>query len=536
MKIHLALISIVFLAFACSRTPEKNLNFLKDEGLNKNEKLERLLTSDLLTKEGFSAQDIAFLNEFYSDRDYESVCTKNDSTLSKTGVQIEKIVASSLAYGIPNYRLKSYPNRELHPIEKEAFIILNASRILKDVKDGFFNYKEHNEKPRTAAGKEILQDFIDKKSLQNKEDFLIKQCTSKDTLYLDLSNSIFQFFHNYKLDSIDFTKKEIKEFKKDSKTFAIRSLRDKGYLDTESYTDENYKLALLKFKAHNGLEDNEDLSDYTLEALSESNLHKLNRAAISLDKIRQRPNRGPKYIRINIPEYNLYFYANDSLKAIHKVVVGKRDTRTPLLESEIRLMIAFPYWKVPPKIIKDEIMPDVYKNPSYLAKHRYKLCKHNDTSAINPNSINWKNKPSGFNIIQLPGPGNSLGIMKFEFLNEFNVYVHDTPQKGFFKRYVRSYSHGCMRCENPVDLARMMIFYDQEDRKKKSFTCDTLDSIMARGKHHNIRLIKRIPIYVEYQSVVSIKNRPIFHIDIYYKDDDIIQVLKKNQQKESKAK
>ena len=121
-------------------------------------------------------------------------------------------------------------------------------------------------------------------------------------------------------------------------------------------------------------------------------------------------------------------------------------------------------------------MPDVYKNPGYLAKHHYKLCRYNDTTRINPSSIDWSKRPSGFNVIQMPGVWNSLGIIKFEFLSNHSVYVHDTPQKALFNRKIRSFSHGCMRCQNPVELGKLMLEYDQEGSMAKTSLRTMIDA------------------------------------------------------------
>jgi murein L,D-transpeptidase YcbB/YkuD len=132
----------------------------------------------------------------------------------------------------------------------------------------------------------------------------------------------------------------------------------------------------------------------------------------------------------------------------------------------------------------------------------------------------------------MPGIGNSLGIIKFEFLNSSSVYVHDTPQKGFFNHAVRSFSHGCMRCQDPIELGKWMIKYDQKDRKK-AMPPDTLDSLVRIGHHISIALKEKIPIYIEYQTVTTHDSKLVFHLDIYFREEKIIQILRKNQPKNS---
>jgi murein L,D-transpeptidase YcbB/YkuD len=455
---------------------------------------------------------------------------KTDSTFSVKGNLLIKLAKESLSFGIPSFTLKQNQGKETHPLEIEMLTMINLSRILYQTKNGFFDYTLHQQLPFKMADKKSFSDLMNAKGEPAKAEIILAQGAMSDSNYRDLANGIYQFFTTHLIDSMDFTPKEMKEFKNDAKPFAIENLRAKGYLSSKTYSEPAYEKAIFDFKVDNGLDSNTTIDAHTLEALSESNFHRLTRAAIGLDKLRQRPKRGPKFVWINIPTYQLFFYANDSLKAIHKLVVGKQSNPTPELVSEIRRMIIFPYWKVPASIIKKEIMPEVYKNPSYLARHRYKLCKFDDTARINPNTINWSNKPRGFSIIQMPGRGNSLGIIKFEFLNNSSVYVHDTPQKGFFNRAVRSFSHGCMRCQDPVELGKWMIKYDQEGRKK-AMPPDTLDSLIRIGKHTSIALKEKIPIYIEYQTVTTFASKLVFHLDIYFREEEIIKILRKNQLK-----
>eukprot|EP01041_Mallomonas_annulata_P041829 gene41829-65985_t len=161
------------------------------------------------------------------------------------------------------------------------------------------------------------------------------------------------------------------------------------------------------------------------------------------------------------------------------------------------------------------MLPDARRNPKYFARNHMKLYKKD--VEIDPLTVNWKairDKTFPYKVIQQPGAHNSLGIIKFDFNNKFGVYFHDTPQKGLFNTVIRSYSHGCMRCENPIDLAKIILLKDEN-----KVIPDSLDSILSRQINHPIRLKKRIPIYVTYRSViVDNDNRLIFLRDIYQRD------------------
>lgn len=532
MRFNLVYLIFFSLVVSCSRDPELNFDFLNDSSLSISTKLERYLASDSLLLTTFNQQEINQLKSFYENNNFTPNIALSDSTFSKKGTTLSNIAKNPLAFGVPEELC--LPIRDsMHPVEVELRSMINLSRICAIVKVGFFNYDSKTIKAISLSKIGVLRQLSAINTPEKQQTFVFNLGPKSDTNYVKLAKEIHAYATRYTIDTTNYSPKKDSLIKNNPTKFAIQSLTHKGYI-TGRHSKANYEAALLTFKTHNGLDSTLDLNDYTLEALAESNKHRLTRAAISLDKVRQHAAYGPRYVRINIPEYQLYFFANDSLKAIHRVVVGKRNTQTPELVSEIRTIIIYPYWKVPASIIKKEIMPNVYKNQEYLSRHHYKLCRYDDTVRIDPSTVNWGNRPSGFNVIQMPGPWNSLGVIKFEFLNNHSVYVHDTPQKSFFNRNVRSYSHGCMRCKNPVDLGKIMLINDQEGRRKRSMPADTLDSLIRIGDHAAIALKNRIPIYVEYQTVTMQYKRLTFHIDIYFRDEKLIGVLTSTRKKSPK--
>ena len=145
---------------------------------------------------------------------------------------------------------------------------------------------------------------------------------------------------------------------------------------------------------------------------------------------------------------------------------------------------------------------------------------------MDPKTINWKKykeKNFPFRVKQEPGSDNALGLVKFEFANDFGVYLHDTPSKSFFRRDVRSFSHGCVRCEMPDSLARFIL---RRDEKNKMLP-DSLDSLIARKVHMPIPLHKLITIQIDYITVVATGVGEIrIHPDIYGRDEDYLKWMK----------
>ena len=157
---------------------------------------------------------------------------------------------------------------------------------------------------------------------------------------------------------------------------------------------------------------------------------------------------------VNIPEYRLAINRDGAEEYTTRVVVGTTKNQTPVFSDNIRHVVVNPYWNVPSSIIKGEIAPAVLRNPGYTDAKNMDLIYNGDV--VSPWQVNWSMVSSSnfpFRVRQRPGPGNSLGQIKFLFPNKHDVYLHDTPSKSLFSRAYRAYSHGCVRVENPMAFA-----------------------------------------------------------------------------------
>lgn len=521
-RIALLLFLSSLVLISCNPKPAREKNFLKDPNLSNAEKIERYLESDSLMGKAFSPDEVKLLRTYYEQRDYQPFLLGQAS--SKDSL-FKVLFERSLAFGIPQEYLQ-LPKKNAHPVELDMVKVLYVARMVEIRDKGFL---DTSGRPKTTAPLAPFRkmNFLTKaKSFESASNYLLALGPKSDSTFKQFSDQLFAFGMKYTLDKENLSPKDFNTEEKRT-SLAKKSLKNKGYLSSSTDAKNVFEEALLLFKLHNGLDSSLQLNDYTVEALCESNTTKLTRAALSLDKIRQRKNPYGRLVLINLPEYALYFYANDSLRAKHRVVIGKRSNETPELESEIRSIVIYPYWKVPASIVKKEIMPEVRKNRNYLAKHHYTIRGYKDTSALDVSKINLKS--DGYSIVQSPGKWNSLGVLKFEFNNRHSVYVHDTPQKALFNRAVRSFSHGCMRCEFPTELGKQFLTFDQEGRKKNSMRPDTLDTLLRVGKHNVFPLKTKIPIKVFYQTVCASSNRMVFYLDIYGRDSQLLNSLKNIQ-------
>jgi murein L,D-transpeptidase YcbB/YkuD len=518
--------ALIIILQSCSGADGKNsdeTSYFLSDNYSIQDKIKTMLQDEYLDAFGYSSDEKQWLRDFYAKRKFSPLWV-NDSCLTKKGIELQKAIDHSLWFGIPENRLTKPEFESKIFVRDEILLTANASFMVHDLDSGFMNLAEKKYDNRSFAPHDKMHKLL-KKSITLDSVFL--QLGPLDSNYRFFATNLYTYCKSMPLDKTTFKIKTQKEDSLNSFMDTRSALIAKGYLSEKTKDSLEIVEALKVFQAQNGLKADGKVGKYTAIALNESSYNKVLRAALNLEKIRVKVKDPEKFIRINLPEYRLRYYAHDSLKSVHNIVIGKTENQTPELISKIRNIVVFPYWKVPYSISSKEILPDLKRNSGYLAKHNYKL--YRNKTEIDPHQVNWKKiKENSFpyTIIQQPGTNNSLGIIKFEFFNDFSVYVHDTPSKGLFGTDVRSYSHGCMRCQNPVDLGKMMLDYDSIGKKRNDLTGDSLDSLLLLKENYVIRLKSQVPIFIEYSTVTSDADRIIFWLDIYKRDEEYLKFLK----------
>lgn len=166
-----------------------------------------------------------------------------------------------------------------------------------------------------------------------------------------------------------------------------------------------------------------------------------------------------KMVVVNIPSTNLVLYQDGRVVLDSRVITGKKSTPTPTLCSRIKAVVLFPYWTVPHRIATRELLPRIKMDRNYLTDNQFEILDKKgrmvDPALISWNKLNSSNFP--YVIRQNTGCDNSLGIVKLDFFSPFSVYLHDTPGKNLFMLHQRFFSHGCVRVEDAVALAHMLL-------------------------------------------------------------------------------
>lgn len=206
---------------------------------------------------------------------------------------------------------------------------------------------------------------------------------------------------------------------------------------------------------------------------------------------------GNRYIMVNIPAYQLDLVDNGQRILTMKAIVGKPTRPTPELSSTVTRIVFNPYWNIPKMIAQEDIVPKAIEDPSYLDNMGIKIFdrQDNDSYQINSDEIDWniaQYEGLHYHLRQNPGNNNALGLVKFEFQNTEDIYMHDTPAKNLFERDKRAYSSGCIRLEKPFDL----VAYLMQDNLE--WSDDRVQAILSEGKTKYIKVSKPTKVIITY--------------------------------------
>jgi murein L,D-transpeptidase YcbB/YkuD len=260
---------------------------------------------------------------------------------------------------------------------------------------------------------------------------------------------------------------------------------------------------ILRFQVHHGLEATGRLDEETIRALNIPADARAQQIAANLERHRWLPRSlGSRYIEVNVPAFRLDAYDSGQKRLSMKVVVGAeyQGRATPAFSDSMEVVVFRPYWNVTPEIQAKEIGPKAASNPGWLASQNMEY--YRDGGALR--------------IRQRPGGKNALGLVKFLFPNDFNIYLHDTPAKSLFAKTDRAASHGCIRLEKPAELAEWVLGWD----------ASRVREAMNNGPdNRTVRLPHRIPVYIVYFTAYFRDGELYFADDLYGRDNALEKQL-----------
>lgn len=339
-----------------------------------------------------------------------------------------------------------------------------------------------------------------------------------------------------------------------------KRLRQLGDLAPGAVTDlqsGTYQGALVEavkhFQQRHELAPDGSLGAATIQQLNVPLRRRVTQLRLALERWRWLPHDlPPRFLSVNVPGFSLYAYENHHVSMSMAVVVGRAfrgDKRTalpedihqtPVFMDEMEYVIFRPYWNVPVNITRKEILPALKKDPEYLSKHQYEVYDNQRKVIIIQDQLDEKVleqlQAGDLEFRQKPGPANSLGLIKFVFPNNYDVYLHGTPEKQLFERSRRDYSHGCIRVQDPVALAHWVL-RDNPDWTQEHILAAIKAEYPKKKKKTKpgepeepvqVKLSKPIPVLILYATAYVEENGDVgFFDDIYGYDKDLERALDK---------
>jgi murein L,D-transpeptidase YcbB/YkuD len=202
---------------------------------------------------------------------------------------------------------------------------------------------------------------------------------------------------------------------------------------------------------------------------------------------------GDRYVFVNVPAYQMQVMEGEKPALAMRVIVGDPKHQTPLFSDEMTTIVFSPNWNVPESIIRNEMLPRLVNDPGYLERQDIQVVGTSG-QVIDAEAVDWGDESAvtGLHFRQEPGPKNALGLVKFQFPNSFDVYMHDTPQDALFNKERRALSHGCIRLENPMALAQYVL------RDNPNWTTEKIAAAMNAGEEHAVPLKEHLPVHIGY--------------------------------------
>jgi murein L,D-transpeptidase YcbB/YkuD len=295
----------------------------------------------------------------------------------------------------------------------------------------------------------------------------------------------------------------------------IRRLAILGDLPADAEVPPRYEGkvvdGIVAFQRHHGLEPDGVIGKDTLAQLNIAPARRVRQIELNIERLKQLPH-APRRLLVNVPEFLLRAFEQDEEKLRMRIIVGSAlKTRTTLFVADMRFIEFSPYWNVPPSIARQETIPKLRSDPAYFAEQGFEFYSRAAGADTTLSDENLEAVLEGkLRIRQRPGVKNALGGIKFAFPNHDNIYLHHTPAVRLFNKARRDFSHGCIRVEEPLVLAKFVLANQPDWDEARIRTA------MSRGVSATLRLHEPLPVVIAYLTAMpGDDGRVRFFPDLY---------------------
>ena len=282
--------------------------------------------------------------------------------------------------------------------------------------------------------------------------------------------------------------------------------------------DHELAEAVKRYQLRHGLQADGRVGGQTRRSLNITANARLRQIRINMERWRWLPRKlGKRYLMVNMTGFELYLMENGSSVLSMPVIIGKAYRSTPTFSGRVSTMEYNPYWTIPENMAIEDMIPRLIRDPSFLEKRSIRLFRGwADAQEIDPKTVDWRKLDKDnfpYWMRQDPGPENALGRVKFLFSNPYEIYLHGTPDKHLFDRVVRTFSSGCIRVKDPVQLASYLLNDGSQQMEE-----EILANIHL-GTNQKLSLSITVPIYLVYWTTWTDQDdRVNFRDDIYGRD------------------
>jgi murein L,D-transpeptidase YcbB/YkuD len=286
--------------------------------------------------------------------------------------------------------------------------------------------------------------------------------------------------------------------------------------------DDSVLAAVRAFQSANGLDADGTVGTGTLVALNRPIDARIAQIQVNLERGRWLlHDLDPTFVVVNVAGFRVYYLRDRELAWSARVQVGKPFRQTPIFRSTIQYLVLNPTWTVPPGIFAKDILPALKRDPGYLAKRGLGVVDAKGRPVTAP--IDWAaTTPRSFPYLlrQEPGPDNALGRVKFMFPNEYSVYLHDTPSQALFEKSDRAFSSGCIRVENALELAALLL------DGQAGWDAAAIGRALQSGETRTVTLQRKVPVLLTYWTAWVDRDGVLqFRGDVYGFDEKVRAAL-----------
>lgn len=294
-----------------------------------------------------------------------------------------------------------------------------------------------------------------------------------------------------------------------------------GPVENVRFFDQAVKHAVERFQVRHGLKMDGVVGRGTRATMNVPVTDRIEQIRLNMERWRWLPRHlGRRYVMVNTAGFDLTAVEDGQTRFTMWVIIGKRDRPTPTLTGKMHTVAFNPYWTVPVNLAFKDVIPKQKRNPNFMKSRNIRV--YAKDGERNPRDVEWARlDPEHFPYVlrQDPGPQNPLGRVKFLFSNNFEIYLHDTPKRRLFDREERTFSSGCIRVENPVQLAAFLL--DAEN----GWSATEIRQTMAAGKPRETRVSETTRVYLVYWTAwVGVDSAVFFRPDVYQRDELLSQI------------